>query len=541
MEEGLKYLPSHFIKWFRNLLQAETAHFYLLHNIDADALAPVFQVQVSQAPPRRAAIKKRQGFLVLEKNEAPMIVEEVLRITEMNISTRQYSISGLVNCLLFFDRLGSIPDELKQDSILRICELVPAEDYPIVLNTLSSLYNEHFEFSQNLPNGSLSVKEWDHLFQTLDYLDAFDSSISLLRLVLNASPSETNFVRVIKNLSPDPRAGLFHYGVDLTRIREQDVMEQLREQPIEASFYASLIGHSYSSKVPFLTQQLTQYLVRENWDTIGKYFFRKIYSGNKIQAREDVVKLIEDDVAAFLISEVSNETSPKNVIARLNWPVDFIAFGGWANQCHQRRIEVTFSKTTTEHLASAFCTILTETRKDLDDFLSKQKIIYDSWPHDPFALNVQHAYAYLMFSVFLCEEDQWRKIMDAFRTLCYELKTLFYGSYSASHLGTQLSNHILSQLLSFPESPTIEVQNGNRLTELLSTFSELVGCQWIHFTEQDDLIWNYENHKASYADMNLLYVMKRLQETPGPYVILVRPFRDFVPKFSTITWPLGND
>lgn len=538
MEERLRYLPAKIETWLKQLLLSETAQFYLLHNIDKEILAPIFSIEIREYRGDRSPLEKRQGYLILDEKDKDVITKSIQQVALECILSNKFTGNGLTNYLLFVDRLGNIPDTMRYDMLVEFCHSIPNTDLIKVVSNLLELFNKEYKFSQSTTQ-KLSLNEWEDLFLHLDYLSPFDNPFSLLRTVINSSPSDIDLINITETLLPDPRVALFHYGIDLNSIQEIPLLKYLKENPDQTTFYATLIIHA-DTKPGFAGKELMQFLICDDWNTVGKYYFRKTYAGSRKQFRGELKQLIEQELSSFVLREISEDLISNNIIAEFEWPTDFVSFGGLIVQAEEQKIEMSFSKSTIENLALAFASICTNTEKNLSEFISNRKNSYHHWPQDPFDLKVQYSYSYIMWSIHIASDDTWKQVLANFKRLCHSLKALLYGSFSANRLGLEISDNLLCILFSFPKFTEDSIQN-TRFEELLDLFINLVGIQWVHFTERNDLIWDYKNHKSGYPDMRLLYVLKRLQDTPQIYSALIEPFRSSIKSYSTIDWPIEKE
>lgn len=540
MEERLKYLPDKIETWLKQLLLSERAEFYLLYSIDKEFLSPVFSIEIRESTIDRIPIFKRQGYLILDKEYADIIAKNIQQIAFDCISSNNYTVNGLTNYLLFVDRMGNIPDTMRYDMLVEFCRSIPKTDLIKVISNLLELFNKEYKFSQSITQ-KLSISEWEDLFLHLDYFSPFDNPISLLRTVINSSPSDIDLINITDTLLPDPRVALFHYGIDLSSIQEITLLKYLKENPDQTTFYAALIIHEAHTKPGFAGKELIQFLICDDWNNVGKYYFRKTYAGFRKQLRGELKQLIEQELSSFVLREISEDSISHNIIAEFEWPTDFVSFGGLIVQAEEQKIEMSFSKSTIENLALALASACIDTEKNLQNFISNQRNSYNHWPQDPFDLKVQYIYSYIMWSVHTASDDTWKLVLTNFKNLFHSLKTLLYGSFSANHLALEISNHLLCVLFSFPKFSEGSIQNSNRFEELLDLFIKLVGVQWVHFTERNDLVWDFKNHRSGYPDMRLLYVLKRLQDTPQIYSSLIEPIRGTIKSYATIDWPIEKE
>jgi hypothetical protein len=538
MEERLRYISSEFQNWLEQLLNSNEIDFFLLHKLNQiqDLVSP-FTIEIRDAPlSRKIPIKKSQGYLLFEKGNVDLIANDFLHFGLYCIHEKKYTPKGIVNYLILVDRLGSLTDDKQYQITKDLCLAIPLIQYEKIVLELIIIFNKEYLFD-NVDKTFLSCKDWEDLFLSTQYLEHFDNPIDLLRQAINFRISEIPLIEIIHKLAPDPRAALLEYGINLDYLKEIDVLDYLNKNESECTFYGALIVDEYNHKPSFLGKKLASFLIKEKWVLVGGFLFNKIYNKSRRRMNEETKEVLVKEIDGLFLHEFSNRTE-RTIFANFVWPSDFLSLGGWLNHIKEVEINISFSQTFISELSTSVSALFLNIKNSIPDFIAEKQKAYNFY-NDPFDLNVLHINTYLMWATMLSQDREWNQIKKAFKTLCYEIKKLYYGSYTANHLALTLSNNLLCLLLTYPAFEEQKLIGEERLIELIKSYSDIIGYQWIHFAEQDDLIWDYENHKPNYSDANLLYILKRLKEHPTEYQNITDILKTKIKEVSTTLWPVS--
>lgn len=538
MEKKLVHIKPLLENWLREVLLTDRSTLFILYLLkDRKIEDETIELKFYPDERRRSSpIKKDLGFLLFEKNKDGEVEQEVLSIFFDALENEKYTINGIVNYLILIDRLGSIHDEFQYNMTKEVLiKLKPAEQIQVI-DVLIEQFNQDYHFSQHKNNEKLTCEEWDRLFFTLQYVERSNNPIDLLRRVINYSIEKVDLIGLIDKISPDPRAALCEYGVKFNSVSEQEVLSFLRKSPEEVTFYAALILDELQNKPPFVGEELISFLVKEHWQTSGKYYFLKAVSKPRTQINESTKDLITRVIDQYLRSEFSSPDSKYDVFENFSWPDDYLALGGWLLYIHKDGLpDFEFDKKFQDELTLRFSKTISEIIDEIPLCFGNSMKSYNIWFNDLFDDRVQYAQAYMQWSILQCSPENFEEYHKQFKNLCHSIKKLYYGAYTANHLAQKLADNLLGLTLAYP---TIRTEDLEREKQLLDTFNDLILYPWVVYTERKDQVFSPEKKPSGYGEAELYNVLERLRNPQELYKDIVSDFKDKIAENSTITWPI---
>lgn len=538
MEERLNYITVEFQRWLSSILLSKKVDIFILYELrDENILLPPFEVQITpRNNARYSPIEKVQGYLITKGISDHEVCKELLTIGKDTIKFKRYTPSGLANFLILIDRLGSIPDSKQHEMIKAICEMIPLKSYKLMLNALIDEFNGVYKLNKR--KGILqSISYWEDLFFSIQYLDHFDNPIGLLAGVIHYRSADTDILAVLSKLDADPRAALLEYQVDLSEIKEVTLLSLLKEKPSECAFWSAVIFEESSNKPSFLGKKLVAYLIDEKWDEIGKFIFRKVYINTKRDLNTDTRSIFCQHFDSFLSKQLVRDFNTPTIISKFSWNEDFLALGGWLMEFQEEHKEVSWNKQFPRDLAGSFAQRISAIKTSLPGYISEKENMSSIWFLDTFDIKSQYILSYITWALLLCEEDIWEKVIREFKKLLFELKLLFYGSYTSVRLAKEIANHMLTLLLSYPGFDK-DVSKEKRLWELFQAFEDIIGMQWVYFVEREKIVWGNSKYEPSFGEGEILYILKRLKDVPKEYTSVIEKFNKMIDRNSTTLWPI---
>ncbi|HLY69176.1 MAG TPA: hypothetical protein VKR53_05575 [Puia sp.] len=537
MDKGLNIISPDFQTWIELLFNSTRVDLFLLYELESSKIdiAP-FEIIIRQALRGNQIIRKPQGYLTFENVDQKTVANEFLLLGQFRIQKESYTIQGLANYLILIDRLGSLPDSLQFEIKKKLCSVVPKEDWePLVMEFVRS-FNTEYKYS-HLNKEYLSFPEWENLFFSLQYFDHLDNPISLLRNIINFWNSKIQLINIIQALFPDPLAALFEYGIPLDSLIEEEILDHLKIHEKQGPFFGVLIVEEYNYKPRFLGKDLVDFLIKDQWGTVGKFLFRKIYNTSKRNLNEETKLLLQEQFDTWLTKYFWTQ-SKSPLLKDFTWPDDFLALGGWIQHVAADDLQLKLGDQFIQELAVSVSEKFRELNEKIPDFIAGNKSSHHFLTDNPFDTKAVFINTYFVYSVMTCENKNWLKVTQGFDSLCHKIKLLYYGSYKANRLALDLTNDLLCLILTYPKFDNDETRGADRISSLIEKFIDILAFQWIWFSEREDLIWNFSEHHSNYADSSLLYIIKRMNEPPQAYINIVSPLKLKIQEIATVKWPV---
>lgn len=538
MAEKLIHIKPDLENWLKEILLSDRSTFFILYllkdrEIDFETIELKFY---SDTRRRSSPIKRDLGFLIFKSNQNSEIEREFLSVIFEALEHNSYSIHGLVNYFILIDRLGSLHDEFQHNMTLEVLKKLSGGQLKQIIEILIDQFNKEYHFSQHKTKKALTCEEWDELFFTLQYVERFNNPIDLLRRIINYSNNAIDLVESIGKLYPDPRVALCEYGLNFNSISENRVLEFLRRTPEEITFCAALILDEFQVKPSFAGEKLISFLIKDNWETSGKYYFLKAVSKPRTQINESTKDAITRVIDQYLRAQFSSIDSKYEVFQNFSWPDDYLALGGWLLYIHKDdEPDFDFNQEFQNKLTLCFTNTLSEIIETIPLCFSDSMQSYRIWFTDLFDDRVQYAQGYMQWSILHCSQETFEEYHKQFKNLCYSIKELYYGSYTANRLAQKLTNNLLGLTLAYP---TIQPDNIDRERKLLNTFTEIILYPWVIYTEREDQVSNPERKPSGHSEVELYNVLERLRKPHELYNEVVSEFKNKISENSTITWPI---
>jgi hypothetical protein len=538
MDKGLKIISLDLQTWIESLFNSTQVDLFLLHKLESSKIViSPFEIIIRQRFKQNHIIKKPQGYLIFKDIDPKEVGNEFLLLGQFHIREKLYTIPGLANYLILIDRLGSLTDSLQFEIKKELCSEIPIGDWKPLVMEFIHCFNAEYKYSNIKNKENTSFSEWENLFFSIQYLDHSDNPISLLRNIINFGSPKIHLINIIHELFPDPLAALFEYGIQFDELTEKEVLDHLKIYENESTFFGVLIVEEYNYKPGFLGKELADFLSKDKWSTVGKFLFRKIYNNLKRNLNEETKKLLQEQFDKWLTNYFSTK-SDSPLLKDYTWPNDFIALGGWIQHAVDGDLELIIGDQFIQELINSVSKKLKKLNDHIPDFIASEKNAHHFLLDNPFETKAVFINTYFVYSLMICEDEDWQELLQRFASLCHKIKLLFYGSYKANRLALDLTNDLLCLILTYPKFENDEIRGANRLSSLIKKFIDILAFQWIWFSEREDLIWNFSEHNSNYSDANLLYIIKRMNEAPEAYISIVTPLKVKIQEMGTVKWPI---
>lgn len=532
-------------KWIVKLFNSSELNLYILHDLkEQDILTEEYDISVSERGAYRSVIKKSIGYLGVKDDVQFDFLGAIFSLAISQIESKNYTIEGLVNFLVLYDRIGVVGEarELKESNYKKICLSINDIEYKKVVESLVKLLNSVIIFGNTNGSEQYTFQGWLDLMHSVDYLEHFDNPVDILRDCIFIRKKDTDLIQLIKLATPHLRVLLFEYGIDLDTINEKDVLEHIQSNNDEASFYAALIIDNVNSIPRFLDDKLFNALVVDRWEGIGRYIFRRVFAGNR-QMNDQTKEFFSKHIDDWFVKLFTNEHS-ENIIGRFEWPNDYLAFGGWLYEYSDERKkedeDIVFDGKLIQGLVDGFKNVIRDTKKGIPNYIINHSVFYNSWFSNPEDVKAIYIQTYIVWSMMICHDDDWEGIKAEFKKLSYELKVTYYGSYTARRLARDISNHFLSLLFTYPLFKDDKIEGGGRIKEILEIFYSIVGRQWIVYLEREKIIWDSEDSQPNFSDIDIHYLFARIKGLPIAYQDVYSDFINNIKKMKTTEWPIHS-
>lgn len=516
------------------ILNVEEVRLDVLYLIIEKNVSSKWVIKISPKPTSFLPVGKVLGYISFSNDfEDADILNELNAYIISKIRSCDFKTQGILTWILLIDRIGSLTDNEQYNAIEEILNTLDSENIKKLAAEFIVALNSQFSFWRENKNPE-TVKDWLELENASSYYFPFDNPIETLHKIIFIAKSKISLLNIIFLLNPEPRASLLFLGSDeLIDNSEKDIINFIKTNPKEVTFLVYLILQS-KKKYDWIGELLIDELVNNCWSVGGKWLFRDIFTSNKVSNNE-IREISNKVINNFFEKEFSEEFKSKTVINNFEWPIDFIALGGWI-KVHDKNISL--NKAFVNDLMVKLTLSLNQIKDNIPKYMSNSYLEFEDWFREVFDPKVQIITSYLLWSSLICDDPLWNVFKKTFESLCYELKTLFYGSYNSVITAKKLSNRLIIFFTSIPNAKI----NNQRLQVLSEIFTSIVSFPWIRQIEREELIWNNKGYEPNYLmDSELLMVIINLRKiyfsTESKY--FEKLFIE-IKNNSTTLWPIFN-
>lgn len=541
-----KYISDRFQQQLLKVLNSNFVSFEILYSLkDSDTLPEGWNVKIinSADPIRNYPLGKSMGYLNFPEDKKLEILQDFESFIHQQIESSKYTIEGIANILIICERLGQINSEELYDLISKLIINLDQSDFQKVLNIIIQELNNIFtNKSDSEYFEPKTLKDWEYLYLKSQYVEMFENPIELLIKLVYIRISQVDLFSILIKLLPEPRAFFVEWRLTPdNEISSSDLIDILKDNICEAPFIGSLIFNMSEKSPIWISKELLLYLLKEHWDTTGKYILRKTFLENNKLISERIVKLLFEGINEFLTIQFCGKENENTVLKQFDWPYDYEAFGGWIEYAKTDiKTSNNFTNNFVEELSSGFNSVLNCIQNNIPNYIASSADIYQKWFSNIYDIKAQNIITYCLWSWLLCKEENWIRCKKTFENLCYKLKMLFYGSFEANHLGQRLCNQVLIFVLALPKFENYKIQNDNRLDDLIKIVTDTFLFSYIRFTEREEFIWNTKNYVPNYySDLDLSFVINRLKSfKASDYLKFLKPIYEKIGEYKTIEWPI---
>jgi hypothetical protein len=485
-----------------NLEEVRLDVLYLLKEI---TIPTNWSIQISPKPTSFLPVGRVLGYISFSSNfEDEEILHEFNTYISSKIISNDFKTQGLLIWLLLIDRIGHLHDDEQYNAIEEILNNLDSEKIKKLIAEFITALNSQFSFRREdkIPD---SVKDWRELENASSYYFPFDNPVETLHKIIFIAKNKINLLAILGLLNPEPRASLLFLGTaELIANSEIDFINFINNNPSEITFIVYLILQS-NKRYDWIGEALIAEVVNNHWRVGGKLLFRDCFASDH-KSNDEIIVLCKKVITNFFEKEFSNELITATVINNFEWPIDFVALGGWIRD-HDR--DISLNKAFVNDLVIKITHSLNQNKDNISNYLSNSYLEYEDWFREVLDPKVQIITSYLLWSSLLCEVSRWDDFVKAFTNLCYEIKTLFYGSYNSMLSAKKLSNRLIIFFTSIPKSE-IDKQRTQILSDI---FTNIVSFPWIRQIEREESIWNNKEYEPNYLmDSELLMVIINLRK-----------------------------
>lgn len=475
------------------------------------------------------------GVFLLNEEEKSEIINEIQVIVLDNLKANLFTNQGIINCFILIYRIGNLHDSEQNTIAAEISKFIQTGKLIELLQEFITQLNIRYKVKYKLKE-PLDVKEWRELVNSFSYFTHFDDPAEILYNIIYLNKDRIDILSLLHLLKPEPRAFLTYYRIyNLINKTDKEIQEFLRLYP-EENVYVTFLLLNSQENLPWINQIIIDDMIQNRWETSGKWIFRYLYSFS-FNVNENIRTIAIDRINTFFQNQFSNDNLKSTIINNFEWPEDFYALGGWLESTlNENKIDL--SDTFINEMAIASTNAFINIKNNVRFYFSNTEVHYSEWFSDPYEKRTQYITTYLLFSILNCDDEVFEELTKSFKNLCYNLKTMLYGSYQSIHLTKITIHRLLLLLTSLPkDNQTIKT---TRLHTLMNVMNDSFLYPWIRLVEREEIIWNYDNYEPNFMiDSELHMLIKRLSDTYDSnnekyFKILF----DSINNYSTIKWPI---
>lgn len=461
------------------------------------------------------------------------------------ISKNDFSLEGLINILGVIDRLGNYISSEKDKYIIDLLSKFTPEQAQKFGDKLADCLNSQEWFStKNIPKEFNSYDEWRNVGRSMPYIPFNSTPTDLLILLFNTFENKINCFEIFVKLKPIIKIIIMYYHMWTfqDKVTEEEILGKLTQNQIEPELIANLIlspSQISHNKNLWQPTKIIEWLIKNNWDSVGKRIFNSIFSSTNENITNDykqTTQVINQSIPKLL----QNEELRNNIINSLKWPYDFEAFSNWLSFISKETNEINFENLIIP-MNQNWINFFDSLSSNLQEIITE-----DKWISSELSLNVyenkfQQALAYSLWFILKAEVVDWEKWIKSLQNLLFKIKPLFYSSYRVNFQAARLSEFVLMFLLSFInlEENEFTEQTKIRLKEMLNKFEKILLFPYIRFAERSSIIWDEKVYDSSQVEKELFIInqfLKFINTNPTRKEIAAE-FLESFKNIMTTPWP----
>lgn len=384
------------------------------------------------------------------------------------------------------------------------------------------------------------LEAWDHGHRIWEYVDDFHPAISIMAMLFSRGDVGALW-QAITEFPPAWFSAFVAHPSRIDNLLQQDaevISSNLKEKHQKARM-AYLIIHIPDQYLVTLPQKLISQLVSEFWQEIGRYVFRRVYSGvatYQINLSFGGLQIATDNYL---------KASTPSTFSGFEWPKDWQAYAGYILKYPEAN-ELLAShegKKIFQALSEALYYDWRDMRINASFFSAYGSFlkIYEL-QHPKNQLTITFA----MNAILASSSEVWPKWMDWFKKFLFSLRPHFYSNgvvYSLRKLGTEF----LLLPSSVINNPDVDEQASDRLRQLLALVQDNFLYPFLKVIELEEDIWNprriFTTKNLNHADLFLLNA--NLQKIRNSNHVQVQAaFNDFIScwrEWAKVEWTWLTD
>jgi len=343
-------------------------------------------------------------------------------------------------------------------------------------------------------------------------------------------------------MKPDVRVSVLEFPYEFI-LEEEAFIEYLRIKKKETAFWATFLMQYSSSIGKQYSRSIIDFFVFECWDDVGQYLFHRVYvAGGTGKVIEQAKEHLASSLDSFLKPQFFEKNGVNKVLTqRSDFVTELSAISGWLYKQKDTLSILQINASTQNAILQLLACHLKSINSNLPGYVSGKSDFYSIWFSDPYDPAAQISFQLLQVSMLLSDKRDWGVFYKVFKSLCYSLRLMFYGSFTAQNIARRVTNHIVTLLVTFPDVDLDSDLVDERIKPCILLFNETIAIHWVSLNEREDPIWNASNSQPIPSNMSLSFILERLQRFPGSFIVVGEIFKKGITQFSSVPWPMGLD
>lgn len=552
----MKYnvLPTVFDEWIRKI--AGTDEFFpdILYKLNDENIVKEWLSGIEGVKEKTSRIlpfDKPLGWIKLPKNQKQEILAELQSLITEIIALKNYKFEGIINLMNLVNRIDLSDDE--HFELLKNMANQLDEDTPdTIIKILIENLNKKLKFPDyNFTVLPKTVSAWENLFRQINYLDLFACSpIDILYELIVINKKKLSDIEIMSLASPFLRAILFEfYGLGFDeKTNSDEVLNFLRNGKIEPEFIVAVIfdkGKETEPSISWISDDIISWLLENRWYTAGRTVLQRtfgVYYGRLNDTlRDRFIKIVSNNLTNWFLTN-KFKIKAKEIIKSMEWPDDFEAFAGWLNHMKKTGVQLKFKLWMITDFSEKYVEIINNFIKNIPEIVLEKRSNAEFWPLDIFHTQSQLAASYALYFLLSADLIMWNKWYSKLSDLVYQIRPLYYGSYSSIYIAKVFTEQLLIFTFSYVNIDDVTVKKKTeKIKQMLSLISNSLLYTFVRAAEREDIIWNPDGFKSEpymptkemyLLNVYLIDILKNKIKT-GISQDIINQWREF----SSTDWP----
>lgn len=386
-----------------------------------------------------------------------------------------------------------------------------------------------------------NVQDWKGLFISAQYLESFSDPVHQFLIISNRLTGNFQTVELkwILELLPLARArAIDFWGVNIKATSEQ-VIEAIKEKPVEACFFSTYITELSSSEdIPgWVDMAVIELLINNYWPSAGCYILQSTYGMTygaiNVKLNAKLKLLVSEILTKLLIKGVDDDYG---ILKEIQWPRDYISLTNWMMD---EKIELSvLNEKARLKLSNATVSVLNYFIETIPETMAS----IGSSKADFFQLNdekYQTTFPFLLF--FLLDNEA---CCEEFTKNFFQVRELYYGDWEAKRLAEDYTEFILITLLSLNRLNNLSQSQLKNYNILLQKFIDRLWYCCILQAEHNEYIWNpayaFEARFYNFSKYLINELILKLKNQPQ-YNLEFNKLYDSFLLYKTALWPFERE